>query len=97
MRPQRNLLIEYVMSLSTAMSLQLLDSAASRIAALDYVSEAFAEAVLDGVEVEAIAEAAISTALRELVAAHGEERVANIVQSIPERLRAGEFSSRVRQ
>lgn len=85
------------MSLSTAISLHLLGSAESRIAALDYVSEAFAEAVLDGVEVEAFAEAAIATALRELVAAHGEERVAEIVQSIPERLRAGEFSSQLRQ
>jgi hypothetical protein len=97
MRPQRNLIIDCDMSLSTDTSLHLLDTAASRIAALDYVSEAFAEAVLDGVEVEAFAEAAISTALRELVAAHGEERVANIVQGFPERLRAGEFSSWVRQ
>ena len=64
------------------------------MAALDYVSEAFAEAVLDGVEIEALAEAAIATALRELVAAHGEEWVADIVQIWPERLRAGEFSLR---
>ena len=85
------------MSLSTANSLCLLQSADSRLDALDYVSEAFAEAVLDGVEVEAIAEAAIATALRELVAAHGEERVAEVVQSWPERLRAGEFSTRLRQ
>lgn len=85
------------MSLSTAMSLQILGSAASRIAALDYVSEAFAEAVLDGVEVEAFAEAAIATVLRELVAAHGEERVAEIVQSFSERLRSGEFSTCARQ
>ena len=85
------------MSLSTANSLCLLQASDSRLDALDYVSEAFAEAVLDGVEVEAIAEAAIATALRELVAAHGEERVAAVVQSWPERLRAGEFSSRLRQ
>jgi len=85
------------MSLATDNSLHLLGSAESRVAALDYVSEAFAEAVLDGVEVEAFAEAAIATALRELVAAHGEEWVAEIVQAIPERLRAGEFSSRLRQ
>jgi hypothetical protein len=85
------------MSLSTAISLHLLGSTQSRIAALDYVSDAFAEAVLDGVEVEALADAAIGTALRELVAAHGEERVADIVRSFPERLRAGEFSSRVHQ
>jgi hypothetical protein len=77
--------------------MQFFDSADSRGAALDYVSEAFAEAVLDGVEVEALAEAAIATALRELVAAHGEERVAKAIEGVPERLRAGEFSLRMRQ
>jgi hypothetical protein len=85
------------MSLSTDTALPFLGSADSRCAALDYVSEAFAEAVLDGIEVEAFAEAAIATALRELVAAHGEERVAEIVATIPDRLRAGEFSLRLRQ
>ena len=85
------------MSLSTAISLNLLDAAEARVTALDYVSEAFAEAVLDGVEVEDLAEAAICTALRELVAAHGEERVALVVEGWPERLRAGEFTSRLRQ
>ena len=85
------------MSLSTALSMHLLSASEARVTALDYVSEAFAEAVLDGVEVEAIAEAAIATALRELVAAHGEELVAEVVQTWPERLRAGEFSSRLRQ
>ena len=77
--------------------MQQLDAAERRVAALDYVSEAFAEAVLDGVEVEAFADAAIATALRELVAAHGEERVADIVQTWPDRLRAGEFSMRLKQ
>ena len=85
------------MSLSTALSMHLLSASEARVTALDYVSEAFAEAVLDGVEVEAFAEAAIATALRELVAAHGEELVAEVVQTWPERLRAGEFSSRLRQ
>jgi hypothetical protein len=85
------------MSLATGIPLLMLDAAEARLVALDYVSEAFAEAVLDGVEVDAFAEAAIATALRELVAAHGEERVADFVQSWPERVRGGEFSLRVRQ
>jgi hypothetical protein len=80
-----------------AISLQQLDAARARLSALDYVSEAFAEAVLDGVEVEALAEAAVATALRELVAAHGEDRVADAIGALPERVRAGEFSSRPRQ
>jgi hypothetical protein len=77
--------------------MQFLGSADARIVALDYVSEAFAEAVLDGVEAEAFAEAAIATALRELVAAYGEDRVAEIVGTFPDRLRAGEFTARLRQ
>ena len=85
------------MSLATGVTLHLLGSADSRCDALDYVSEAFAEAVLDGVEIEALAEAAICTALRELVAVHGEEGAAVIVQSLPDRLRAGEFSLRIKQ
>jgi hypothetical protein len=85
------------MSLSTVITLQQLDAARARVTALDYVSEAFAEAMLDGVEVEAIAEAAVATALRELVALHGEERVAAVFCALPERVRAGEFSSRPRQ
>lgn len=85
------------MSLSTGFTLKLLDAAEARVTALDYVSEAFAEAVLDGVDVEDFAEAAIGAALRELVAAHGEERVAEVMQNWPERVRAGEFSTRARQ
>jgi hypothetical protein len=85
------------MSLTPALTPRLLDVSESRYSALDYVTEAFAEAVLDGVEAVAFAEAAITTALRELVAAHGEERVAGLFADLPERVRAGEFSSRVRQ
>ena len=85
------------MSLNLAFSPHLLDASDARLNALDYVTDAFAEAVLDGVDVEMIAEAAISTALRELVAAYGEERVAGLMGQFPERVREGEFSSRVRQ
>ena len=85
------------MSLSQAIALKQLDASEARIVALDYVSEAFAEALLDGVDVEAFADAAISAALRELIAVHGEDRVAEIAQTLPERVRGGEFSSRLRQ
>ncbi len=85
------------MSLNAAFAPYMLETSDARLCALDYVTEAFAEAVLDGVDVETFAEAAISTALRELVAAHGEERVAGLLQQFPERVRAGEFSTCVRQ
>ena len=78
-------------------SLEDLSAADARRAALTYVSEAFAEAVLDGIDVDAFAEAAFCAAFRELVAIHGEDRAIKIAQTLPDRIRAGEFSVRTRQ
>jgi hypothetical protein len=78
-------------------SLEELSTADARRAALTYVSEAFAEAVLDGIDVDAFAEAAFSAAFRELVAIHGEEHAIAVAEGLPERIRSGEFSSRTRQ
>ncbi|WP_457798419.1 hypothetical protein [Methylocystis sp. S23] len=65
-------------------------------AALAYVTEAFAEAILAGIESDSFAQAALSAALRELVATYGEESVATFAQSLPDRIRAGEFTFAVR-
>jgi hypothetical protein len=62
-------------------------------AALAYVTEAFAEAILAGIESDSFAYAALSAALRELVATYGEEAVAAFAERLPQRLRSGEFSS----
>jgi hypothetical protein len=78
-------------------SLEELNAADARRAALTYVSEAFAEAVLDGIDIDAFAEAAFSAAFREIVAVHGEDRAVALAQTLPERIRAGEFSARTRQ
>lgn len=61
-------------------------------AALAYVTEAFAEAILAGIESDSFAQAALSAALRELVATYGEEVVASFAETLPARLRAGEFT-----
>lgn len=61
-------------------------------AALAYVTEAFAEAILAGIESESFAHAALSAALRELVATYGEESVAAFAETLPGRLRGGEFT-----
>ena len=61
-------------------------------AALDYVTEAFAEAILAGIESDSFAQAALSAALRELVASYGEETVAQLAEALPARIRAGEFT-----
>ena len=72
-------------------------STASAKASLTYVSEAFAEAVLDGIGVDAFAEAAFCAAFRELVVAYGEDKVVALAERLPERVRLGEFSVRARQ
>ena len=61
-------------------------------AALAYVTEAFAEAILAGIESDSFAQAALSAALRELVATYGEEAVVSFAEALPGRIRAGEFT-----
>lgn len=62
-------------------------------AALAFVTEAYAEAILAGIESHSFAHAALNAALRELVAVHGEESVAAFAARLPKRLRDGEFST----
>ena len=78
-------------------ALEELNAADARRAALVYVSEAFAEAVLDGIDVDAFADAALCAAFRELVANYGEDRAAAIADGLAERIRRGEFSLRGKQ
>jgi hypothetical protein len=85
------------MSPPLEISLEELRAADARRVALTYVSEAFAEAVLDGIDVDAFAEAALCAVFRELVANYGEERSAELATALPERIRGGEFSARRRQ
>jgi hypothetical protein len=63
-----------------------------RRAALAFVTEAFAEAILAGVESESFAHAALFAALQELVETYGEEAVASFAGRLPERIRSGEFT-----
>lgn len=73
------------------------DPADEKRAALAYVTEAFAEAILDGIEADCFAQAALFTAFQELVIAYGEEAVAVYCERLPERVRHGEFSVAVKQ
>jgi len=82
---------------ATPISLDELAAAEMRSLAFVYVSEAFAEATLDGIDVEAVAEAAFCAALRELVAVYGEDCAIRIAKRLPERVEAGEFSAATRQ
>ena len=63
-----------------------------RHAALGFVNEAFAEAIMAGVDAESFAAAAIFTGMQELVASLGEQAVTDFVTKLVERVQAGEFS-----
>jgi hypothetical protein len=68
------------------------DAAENRREALGFVTDAFAEAIMAGVEAEDFAHAALFAALQEIVALHGEELAALFAKKLPERILSGEFS-----
>jgi hypothetical protein len=61
-------------------------------AAVGYVSEAWNEARLDGVDGDALAQAFLFAALTELVSTYGEEAVARFAEGLAKRICNGEFS-----
>ena len=63
-----------------------------RRAALTYLSEAWAEARIDGIDGDCLAQASLFAALAELVGTYGEEAVAKFIEGVPLRVRHGEFS-----
>ena len=85
------------MMLTTYPRIEDLAAADEKRAALTYVHEAFAEAVLSGVEADCFAQAALFTAFQELVDTYGEEAVAQYASRLPERIRHGEFTCGLRQ
>jgi hypothetical protein len=64
-------------------------------AALGYITEAWIEAVKDGLDPECVAEAALEAAVRELVALRGEARVTSLIETLGPRVGRGEFSTHV--
>jgi hypothetical protein len=66
--------------------------AEDRREALGYVSEAFAEALMAGLQGDSFAHAALFAAFQELVATYGEEPVADFAGKLPQRVRGGEFT-----
>lgn len=61
--------------------------------ALSYVSEAFAEGCLDGLDADCMAQAALFAAFQELVATYGEDATARYAETLPERIRGGGFTT----
>ena len=64
----------------------------ARRAALDYLLQGWEVAILDGIDGDCLANAALFAAFKELVATYGEEPVARFAERLPERVRDGEFT-----
>lgn len=61
-------------------------------AALNYLNEAWAEALHDGIDGDCLAQASLFAALAELVSTYGEDAVATFAEGLAGRVRSGEFS-----
>lgn len=61
-------------------------------AALSYVHEAWAEARLDGIDGDCMAQACLFAALIEFVSTYGMDAAAKFAEGLPQRIRNGEFS-----
>ena len=62
-----------------------------KLAALEYHNEAWADGISEGIEPEILADAAFSTALKELIRDIGEEQALALINSLRERVLKGEF------
>ena len=61
-------------------------------AALGYLHEAWAEARMDGIDGDCLAQACLFAALAEFVTTYGEEAAATFAEGLGNRIRNGEFS-----
>lgn len=60
--------------------------------ALELLLKAWDTALQDGVEPDLLASTAIFAALTDMVDIHGSEAVANLMETLPDRIRSGEFT-----
>lgn len=61
-------------------------------AALGYLHEAWAEARLDGIDGDCMAQACLFTAISEFVSTYGEDAAARFAEGLSNRIHNGEFS-----
>ncbi len=76
----------------TAHTRALLPDREQKQAALAYLHEAWAEARIDGVDGDCLAQACLFAAFAELVGTYGEEAAATYAEGLALRIRNGEFS-----
>jgi len=60
--------------------------------ALGYLQESWAEARLDGIDGDCLAQACLFAAFAEFVSTYGEEATATLAEGLAARIRNGEFS-----
>lgn len=60
--------------------------------ALKYILEAWEEALVDGIDNDALVTASIFTALSDMVQSYGEEPVAKMAEGLRDRILTGEFT-----
>lgn len=60
--------------------------------ALEYIAEAWNAAEEDGIEPNALAHASLFAALTTLAKKYGDDAAAELVATLPDRLRAGEYN-----
>lgn len=60
--------------------------------ALGYLQEAWAEARLDGIDGDCLAQACLFAAFAEFVTTYGEDAAADFARGLSDRIRNGEFS-----
>lgn len=86
------------MTPTTNTSSELVSDHDQKRVALGYLQEAWAEATLDGVDGDCLAQACLFTALAEFVGTYGEDAAAKFADGLGTRIRNGEFSlDRARQ
>jgi hypothetical protein len=66
-------------------------------AALGYLQEAWAEARLDGIDGDCLAQTCLFAAFAELVTTYGEDAAAKFAEGLAARIRNGEFSLELRR
>jgi hypothetical protein len=71
---------------------ELISDSEQKQLALSYLYEAWSEAQLDGVDGDCLAQAALFSALSELVNTYGEDATAKYSEGLSARIRNGEFS-----
>ena len=69
-----------------------LDDREQKRLALGYLREAWAEATLDGIDGDCLAQACLFAALAELVSTYGEDAAASFAEGLAQRIRNGEFT-----